>query len=307
MAIKPFKFKLKKVSSKQQELLQALYQYLPAIGIQEELFSKGISDAVCRHIGKEISFHLEAVHQESFSTFSAKLPQTTVLAVIGMEPLNRKAVCEIDPILAINFVERLLGGKPSSVPKVRGLSDTEQGVLQYLILQVLANIYKMCGKNPRVHFRFDKFASGALALRDLAKPKDGIALLVYRVKVGKHAGFVRLALPDPFIEEAFLGTQATGEIRPGEKKYLLSSISRFSYVRVPLWAEVGRTKLTGPELSQLEEGDIVLLDDSGVALYDGKPSGNVMLRVGDGEIGGFEAELEVDARRAHCKIVGIRK
>jgi len=304
--IKPFKFKLKKVSRKKQELLDALQEYLPATGVREG-FLEGIKEAISKHIGKEISFQLEAVHQESFSSYTAKLSESPILAVFGMDPLNGKALCDIDSLLAVMLVERLLGGQPGASLKMRDLSDTEQGVLQYLILQVLASVYRICGQNSRVHFRFDRFVTEGRLLREIADSDDGVAILVFRVKVGRHAGFVRMVFPDPFIEESFLNGEAAGEVRSEERVYRLKMLSRFGYVRVPLWAEAGRTTLLPSELAGIEEGDIVILDDGDVRPSEKGLYGSAVLRVGDGHQGGLEAELNTDKKYLHCRVTGFRK
>lgn len=304
--IKSFKFKLNKVSGREQELLFALYSYLPATGVRSGVM-RGIKGAISRHVGREISVRLEAVHQEKFSAYLSKLSETGTLAVIGMDPLKGKAVLDIDPLLAVMFVERLLGGEPGESLKIRELSETEQGVLQYLILQVLSSIYRTCGQNARVHFRFDRFSSGRRDLQDLSAADDGVAVLVFRIKVGRHGGFVRLAFPDPFVEEAFLNVESKDEDRPEELKCRMESIDRFSYVRVPLWAEAGRSTLLPSELSGIEEGDIILLDQTDLKISDQGPYGSITMRLGDGNAGGLEAELSRDGNVLHCTVRGVRK
>jgi len=146
-----------------------------------------------------------------------------------------------------------------------------------------------------------------MGLRDLVDKKDGIAVLVFRVEVGRHSGFVRLALPNPFIEESFLSVESTAESRRDEKRYELDLISRLNFIRVPIWAEVGRLTLMPSELGSIEEGDIVLLDESYVRLADGGVKGRTILRFGDGENGGLDSELSIEGNVAHCRIDGFYK
>lgn len=304
--IKPFKFKLERVSQRQQDLLEALYEYLPATGCREGVI-RGIRDAISRHIGREIVLQLEAVHEETFSSYLAKFSKSSLVAVFGMDPLNRKAFCDIDPLLAIMLVERLLGGEPSLNLSMRDLSDTEQGVLQYLILQVLAGIHRACGQDARVFFRFDRFATEGRDVRELSNPDDGVVVLVFRVKIGRHAGFIRLAFPDPFVEETFLNVEAAGEIRREERDYQLKMLSRFGYVRVPISAEAGRTTLLPNELTGIEEGDIVIMDQGEVGVSEKGPYGCAILRLGLGNSGGFETELVADKAFLRCRVTGFRK
>lgn len=306
MTVKPFHFKLKKVSADEERLLSAVYSYLPANGLEERL-QNGVREAVARHVGEDISFRLEALHHEPYSTFLSKLPHPALIAVIGLAPLSNKALLEIDPPLAALAIERILGGEATKVPETREFSDTEQGVLQYLLLQLLAGIHRTCDRDERVHFRMDRLAFSGQELKEIANGEERVAVLIFRVALGRHLGFVRLALPDPFVEEGFLNSVAPGEDRPAEREWLLKLIRKFSYLRFPLWAEVGRTALSIDDLAGIEEGDLILFDQSSIALSKGRPGGMVTLRIGSGMQSGIDAELSADAKKAHCRIEGIHR
>lgn len=306
MEIKPYKFKLKKVSSEDERLLRAVYEYLPATGFEGE-FLRGIREAVVKHVGEEFLLRLEAVQRDNFGSFLSKLPKPAITVVIGMAPLSRKAILEIDGPIAMSAIDRMLGGHSEAGYEIRALSDAEQGVFQYLILQSLACIHRFTGGDPRVHFRFERFAFGAGDLDGLADHGDGVAVLAFRVKIGAVSGFVRLVLPDPFVEETLLNIEAPDEERPAELEFKIKKLERFAYVQTSLIAEAGRTAVMPDDVMALEEGDVVIFDRSEVKLSGGHLTGHVVLRVGDGLSGGIDAELSVDKMHAHCRITGIHK
>ncbi len=306
MTIRPYRFKLKQVSEHEQRLLEALFAYLPATGLRS-LFRRGLVQALTREIGVPCALHLETVRQESYEQFLSRLPDPALLAVVGMAPIEAKAILDIDAPLAMTIVERLLGGEGRRVPEPRPLSDTEQGVFEYLLLKAMAEVHDLCGDDARVHFRFERFAMHPHEVRELAAGDEGMALLVFRLQVGERTGFVRLVLPDPFVEGVLLDVEGVEERRPGERAERLQRLRRFGFLRVPLWAEAGRTVLTPAELAQLEEGDVVLFDESLVRLDGGRPTGKCLLRVGAGLAGGYEAELQTDADYARLTLTGVHK
>lgn len=306
MAITPFHFNLKRVSGRQQRLLGAVFAYLPATGLRAE-FGKGLREAIARNVGEGLGLRLETLAHEPFGAYVSKLPQAAVMAVVGLAPLSRRAILEIDTPLAMMLIERLLGGQSETIPEPRPLSDTEQGVLQYLLLQVMAHIHRLCGKDARVHFRFERFAFHQHEVRDLADAGDGVAVLIFRVEIGRHSGFVRLALPDPFVEEAMLDVESPDEVRPAERAWRQHQLERVGFIKVPLWAEAGRTVISPADLADLEEGDVVLFDQGSVAAEKGKITGKVVLRVGAGQHGGLDAELSTEKAKARCTIVGLHK
>jgi flagellar motor switch protein FliM len=305
MAINPYRMKLKKVSRARIRLLDALYSYLPASGLRDK-FLAGLKDSVERLVGEGFTLMMETVDQEDYSSYLSRLPQHPLVAVIGLAPHGAKLLCEIDSTLAMMAVERMLGGHVETMPEPRPLSDTEQGILQYLILKLLIQTHRACGMDARVHFRFDKFAFSQGELERLAPQEAGVAIVAYRATLGRHAGFIRLAFTEPFVEEAILEVKSPGETRPLELSHAMHSIGRFDYVRVPMWVEAGRTVVNAADINQLEEGDVVLLEQGDTRLSEGV-EGSGVLRVGKGAHGGMDVSLTLDPKHARCRVKSIHK
>lgn len=302
MAVKPFHLRLKKVSSKQQRLLDALMSFLPKTGLRSQ-FRQGIDEALAKHVGDGVSYQLESVSEMTYQSFSNKLPGNPLLAVLGCAPVDAKAYLQIDNVIAQVFIERLLGGghEEEHVPRV--LTDTEQGILQYLLLQVLSHVYRMCGQSARVHFRFDSFVMDPNEAAGLARVDEVVSVLVVRINLDEHTGYAKLVFPNPLVESSFLDVSAPGELRAEERAYDLEQLKRFESFRVRLWAEAGRTTLKPDELRQLERDDVILFDETDVALGEnGAPKGRALLRVGRGERGGVWSDISAEARAVHARL-----
>lgn len=302
MTVKPYHFKLDKVSSRQQQLLDAVMSFLPKTGLRES-FSKGIDEAMEKHVGELASYQLEAVSEMSHQAYCNQLPAKPLVAVLGCVPVDRKAYLEIDDVIVQVVLERLLGGSLEGTELPRALTDTEQGVLQYLLLQLLAHVYRLCGKEARVHFRFDRFVLDARDMEELARADEEVVLLTFRIEIGDRAGFAKLVLPNPLVESAFLDVSAPGQKREEELVHDLNSLRRFENFRVALWAEAGRTTLKPDELGQLERDDVILFDETDIALGEDKSlGGRALLRLGMGRHGGFLAGISTDKQKIHCRL-----
>lgn len=302
MTVRPFHFKLASVSRRDCLITDALFTFLPRAGIRHA-FQRATTDALTRHIGCPVTYRLEGVAENTAGSFLAALPDPLALIVVGMPPLEAKLFVDCEIRLARLIVEKMLGGERESPTEVAALSDIEQGVLEYLLLQLLAHIHRQCGEHPRVHFRFERFVATAEALRPLAASDVRIVVLTLRVTVGDSEGFVRLGLPHPLIAGAFVDVEGIGEERVAERVALRQRLRRYEYLRLPLWAEAGRATLKPADLGALEVGDVVILDASQVNVEAGKPVGRVILRAGAGHEGGFIADLTLHDQQARCHLV----
>lgn len=306
MVIKPYKFNLKKVSGHEVRLIRAINSFLPMTGLVDS-FKNGVKEALARYLGEDISLYRDAVYYEPFQEFLAGLPGKPITAIIGINPIKEKCIVEIDAPLALMAVEKLLGGRGDVLKLTRELTDTEQGVLEYLIVELLSHVHTVCGSDERVHMRFEKFACSGHEVRDVTGGSENVAVLVFRINMGKFSGFVRLVLPDPFISEGILNAIGSEEDRTNEIMWIRLGLNRFGYVKTQLWAEAGRATVMPEDLKDLEDGDVVIFDHSSLHLGKEGVGGKAVLRVGHGLNAGLDADLKLADAKVYCTITGVHE
>jgi flagellar motor switch protein FliM len=167
---------------------------------------------------------------------------------------------------------------------------------------LLERFQDVAGSKAPVHFRFDRFMFEPTDVEGVADADVPVTVLTYNIAVGKRSGFLRIVLPNPMVEAAFLEipqSEQTKEDFDRERR----NIGRFGDVVTTLWAEAGRTTLTPEELANIERDDVVLFDESDIILgKKGKVEGRVRVRVGSGNHGGFLSKITTDDRAAHCRL-----
>lgn len=300
--MKPFKFKLKKVGADEQRLIAALYEFLPNC-IDCDSPEGVFGDLISKFIGERCELRLETVHRGTMNRFISAMPDPGSFTLVELAPISSQMVLELDAQLALAAIERILGGRVNSVPTPRPITDAEQGVLEYLILQILAGISEMGCSEAGVKLRMGNIFFHPSSVRDCFEDNPSAVSLSYRMSFCGVSGFVRLLIPDALIEEGMIGVGVSdGRAAKASK---VRSMKRFSYLPLTLSAEAGCTVLSYDELNELEEGDVILFDDGDPALASDSLSGRVIVRVGDGLSGGLDATLSVDGVVAHCRIDGI--
>jgi len=302
MTVKPFNWgNIKKVSMEEVRLMEELEGLLPAGSAGEDI-SLGIRRMLIKHLGEKSFFYLDSLATQSFGSFLSSLPEVPVMAVIGTDQGDAKLLAQIDTNLAFLVIDRLLGG--SSLPAVesRPLSETEQGVLQYFIMQVLLEIWKACGESARYHFRFDRFAFGSHGVESVYPHKELLAAPVFKVGIGELSGFLKIYIPEPFVKKAAHAGGSAG--RSGENRHLQPLFARYGYINSSLWLEGGRATISDSELAALEPGDVVLFDESGLSVRNGHAEGVAELRAGTGENGALKTSIVPEGAVIKCTVIG---
>lgn len=304
--VKPFKLDhLKKISGHEVELIRALYEFLPATDVREKLHV-AIRKALMKHLGQDIRYYLSAVEKKNFNEFTASLPECPILMILGLTPIEQKVIIHLDHHIANLVVNKLLGGGDVAQGEIKPLTETEQGVLQYLVMQVLSKIYALTGSEPRVHFRFERFVFDSQEVAKFARAREGVCILTLEISIFDQSGFARLVFPYPFLEEILSLSAGAGSSKK-EREYFGRQLAKWGFIKTSLWAEAGNCLLSPVEMKDLEPGDVVLFDETELKLVGKVAKGEVLIHCGAAE-GGVSASLtETDPKRIRCKLNNIVK
>ncbi len=299
--ITPYNFEgIKKLTRRDLEIEEALWSYLPAA--RENLIKKALEAFLSKQFNTSCAISLEKIEEGHFSSFVKTLPELCFLAQLGVQPLTHKAFAWVDNVLSFSLIDRVLGG-PGDFPKeMRGLTPIEEGVLQYLLLKTLHEIFQACQDLNPIHFRLESIFKTNKEIQSSMSEDNPMVLLHVRVKVGETMGFILLALPHPLIEETFL-TRSPLDQAELENSYPSKIFEPLHHVKTSLWVDVGSVSLTMAEKNQLEKGDVILFDQSHCQMIDGHLSGNAIVRIGEGKGGGFLAQLLSAGAPALLKIL----
>lgn len=304
--IKPFKFdNLKKMTQREIDLTRALYEYLPATSVREDL-QLAIRKTLMKHLGQDIRYFISSVDWINYGDFAQALPDVPVVSVFGLTPIDQKAILSVDHHIANMMINKLLGGGDLTVSEIKALTETEQGVLQYLIMQVLSQIYKLTGSEPRVHFRFEKFMFQSEEIARMVSPDQKVCCMTIEVGMQDQSGFIKIIFPDPFLEGMARTSKVSGKTKK-EKDYLLGEIQKWGFIKTAVWAKAGHSVLSPVEINELEKGDVILFDEIDLNIVDDNISGNVTLHFGASERSAVAEIVDVGKRKIKCKINEIDK
>jgi type III secretion system YscQ/HrcQ family protein len=213
----------------------------------------------------------------------------TFLATVASLSQKPAGFIEVELSLAHAIVELLLGGAGEAVP-LRPLTDVEEGVMVFVLLEVLrAMAPSLEPRLPRFHLE------GVARNVDQWLLKLGneshLAIISLRCTVGAQEGFTRIVLPASLLELPV--PASSGEEAARRRERIARHGSRLAWIQTWLWAEIGRVEIVASDLASLQAGDVVLLDELSVRCDRGE-GGTAKLRAGLGRAGCFEADIALD-------------
>lgn len=272
MTVRPVTWNLRQITAEAQTLHEGV-AHLFAHAAERHAVQAAMHGVLAQHVGPDVVCFLESIESRRFGEVAETCNDQMVTAVLGLSPGGGRLFVLMDAPPAGLVIDRLLGGDGSRGGEPTPFTETELGVLQFLLMQGLAAVHVACGAGSRYHFRFERFVTKPAALRDLLPPRESMVVATWRCGAGTQLGLVRLLLTRAFVEQAVAQTT----VRFDAAAYATAA-ARFSATPVTLRIEAGHCELTAPDLAGLEPGDVVLLEHAQVHLEHGVPAGTVALR-----------------------------
>lgn len=204
-----------------------------------------------------------SVDQITYEEFIRSIPNPTILNVFSMEPLEGKAILEINPIIGFSIIDRLFGGPGLSTVKGRPLTEIERCVIEKLSEKILS------------HFReswislieLDAFLESIEInpqFTQIQSPLEMVIIITINMQIGETEGLINICLPCLMLEPIsdklntkfwFSGSSPT--VDTNSARHLRKVVEKTS---LPISVVLGRNTISINELMGLQVGDVIPLE-----------------------------------------------
>lgn len=303
MTVKPYKLKISKISSHEYSVARALSSIVTKDFKSDKLI-EAINRQLKKDAGASIKVEYKGFEEKAFGSFIDTCPITTLSIVIDMPTHEKPVFALVGKDLACALINSTLGGKGEDSER-KNLSQSECGILEYIITKLLRSIHKSNKGKGSPNLLLEKIIDDPRSLRSYSRPDDSIILLKFRIIWEKNDYLLRLVIPHAVLEKVDYGQKSASESDPKEIKTIKKQLMRYGFFEMPVSAEIGKVEVSIQDIERLEEGDVVLLDEATAFLEKGKLKGNADIVVGDDQLR-LKSEIELKKGRVRCKILGLK-
>jgi len=287
----PYPFdKLRKFNSAQKTLVAPLLSAFPSSGYEPKLV-QDVAANLKPYLGDSFRFRYESLFDCSYAQFLENLPERFLILVVSLTPLSKKIIIEIDPLLSLALIDKLVGGAGKMPEAARPPTPLEEGVLQFLVVKVLKELStSLSGEAHRL--RLDRVITQLRPLHLLEEEGAVASLVTFRFRVDHQEGYLRIAFTHSFLSELSRAQPVFDPDGIRSDEFYAGRFKGVDHFRNLLWAEVGKVTLTAHELASLSRGDVLLLEEC-YPVFDGKKlQGGIRLRLGQGTGGFLDGDVE---------------
>lgn len=229
-----------------------------------ETFSEVFGYYLVSKLQTIVSVDLTSVDQLFYSEFILSVSSPGCLYIFDIAGTDGSGILEVSPNLALNLVERMLGGNTETQQKPRGITPIEQAVLRNLIEHLFSDLSDAWDVIGGLKFKLNRMESEADFVQ-IAPSSEIVIVLSFDLHIGQNSYSMSLCYPTFSLEDKLnklnVQTMSAGKLLTSKNKSNNSAENiqrQMEKSYLPLSVELGQTTITVADLLKLEVGDLLM-------------------------------------------------
>lgn len=231
-----------------------------------ENYSRLLTTYFSAQLRTYVHISVASVDQIPYEEFIRSVPTMTVLNIFSMSPLDGRIIFEINPNIAYAMLDRILGGKGTSLNKIDNLTEIESTLMTNLFERSLDNLREAWSSVADIDPVLEEFEVNPQFLQ-LVSPNETVVVVSLNTTIGESSGMINICIPHVVLEPImprlsvhyWMQTETQKDRKPEEYKNLSDNLKA---TVLDLNVLLGETKISVHDFLHLAKGDVLHLDQS---------------------------------------------
>ena len=209
-----------------------------------------------------IEINLVSVDQITYSEFIMSLSSPSCTYTFRMEPLEGVAVIDFSQSVIFSFVDRLFGGRGTSIVTEREITWIEKSVMNNIINRTLRDLERTWERVIPLECNVEMLETNPEFVQ-VVPSSETVVLISFELKSENVSGLINLCYPYITIEPIALrlgGQNLLTSAKEVPKEELIKNRKRIEFFNTTLKAELGISNVSVNDLMNLKNGDIITLN-----------------------------------------------
>ncbi|MGQ9674399.1 MAG: flagellar motor switch protein FliM [Chloroflexota bacterium] len=253
-SVKPYDFRRPDKFSKDQ---------VRALQMLHETFARLMSSSLSARLRTMVQSKLASIDQGVYNEYLRQVSGSTILGIIGMDPLPGNILLETSPDIAYAMIDRLLGGPGRSARRLNTITDIELALLKSIFTTMIQDLQDTWNNIVQLTPQLKDIILNPRFIQ-VAFQGDAVIILVFEIKMGDVMGTITICIPYTVLEPIIPVLNAQSWFALSRKNRLndsVTTIQREVYkMHVPVSVILGTTDVDFEELLAVQPGDVIRLD-----------------------------------------------
>ena len=239
-------------------------EHVRSLRTAHELFARDLGRSLSQRLRCVVSLETLSVEQITYEDYIRSLPDPSVLAIMGMQPLPGPAVLEMSVQLGRSFVDRLLGGSGAPAA-MRRPTAVEASLMNELMEDAVAPLTDAMAPFAQVSPELRQLEFNPQFVQ-IVNPTDMVLLLTYQISMTTDTrveGSFSVCYPFPTLEPTMGNLERKLWDDPASGASQTDTSRPFTGVLpeldAPLTVRLADSKMPAAELAALQPGNVLRL------------------------------------------------
>lgn len=228
-----------------------------------ENFARLLTTYFSAQLRTYIQISVATVDQLPYEEFIRSIPKMTILNIIDVPPLEGRILMEVNPNIAYTMLDRLLGGRGTSVNKIENLTEIET--------KILSNTFERSFENLREAWETIADIDPVLAdfevnpqFLQMVSPNETVVVISLNTTIGDVSGMINICIPhvvlEPIIPKLSVHYWMQTAKKEKDQKEVEQLEKRIQTANIPITVQLGTAEITIQDFLMLDVGDVIELN-----------------------------------------------
>ncbi|KUP08674.1 flagellar motor switch protein FliM [Bacillus coahuilensis m2-6] len=227
-----------------------------------ENFSRLLTTYFSAQLRTYVQISVASADQIPYEEFIRSIPKMTILNVFEVPPLDGRILFEVNPNIAYAMMDRVMGGRGTSLNKVESLTEIEKRIMSNLFDRAFEHLRDAWATIAEIEPILSDFEVNPQFLQ-MVSPNETVVVISLETMIGETSGMINICIPhvvlEPIIPKLsvhyWMQTEKKASI-PEELEALEKNIQR---AEIPVSVELGQGSITIEDFLSLSKGDVIEL------------------------------------------------
>ncbi|WML49274.1 flagellar motor switch protein FliM [Neobacillus sp. PS3-34] len=228
-----------------------------------ENFARLLTTYFSAQLRNYVQISVASADQIPYEEFIRSIPKMTILNVFEVMPLDGRILMEVNPNVAYAMLDRLLGGRGTSVNKVDNLTEIETKIMSNMFERAFDNLKEAWSTLADIDPMMTEFEVNPQFLQ-MVSPNETVVVISLNTIIGETSGMINICIPhvvlEPIIPKLSVHYWMQSEKKDREPQEVALLEKRIQNADVSVSVELGNADITIQDFLMLDIGDVIELN-----------------------------------------------
>ncbi|WP_400247236.1 flagellar motor switch protein FliM [Niallia sp. JL1B1071] len=212
-----------------------------------------------------VQITVTSADQIPYEEFIRSIPKMTILNVFDVPPLEGRILMEVNPNIAYAMMDRMMGGRGSSINKVENLTEIETKIMSNTFESAFDYFREAMEDLIDIEPSLAEFEVNPQFLQ-MVSPNETVVVISLSTTIGETSGMINICIPHVVLEPIMPKLSGHYWMQAEKKERLPEFTSRLEeniqQSIVPIVAELGTSDISIQDFLMLDIGDIIEMNQT---------------------------------------------